>query len=248
MRPGIIKVLSSHSASSIIRLANQHPTATWIIRAFLSFRGGRVITPQQFLNDTIGDVERALNQLDGKDIVIELHNEPNLSDEGLGFSWTNGAQFNNWWTELLGLYRQRLPGRKFIYPGLSPGSAVQLNGFRKDDHQAFIEASRSAVNAAVGLGVHLYWARDFAMSRSLAVLDDYITRFQSAPIWVTEASNNKGGVSPEDKGNQYLRFWTELRSRPNVQGVTYFVASASDSTFAEEIWVGRGIGVVIGQR
>lgn len=248
MRPGIIKVLSSHSASSIARLAGQHPNATWIVRAFLTFRGGRVVTPQQFLNDTIGDVERALNQLAGKDVVIELHNEPNLSDEGLGFSWADGGQFSAWWSELLSLYRRRLPGRQFIYPGLSPGASIQIPGFRKDDHASFIEASRSAVTAADGLGIHLYWARDFAMSRALAVLDDYISRFQNVPIWVTEASNNKGGVSPEDKGRQYLRFWTELRQRPNVQGVTYFVASATDPTFAEEIWVGRGIGAVIGSR
>jgi hypothetical protein len=185
MRPGIIKVLSSHSGGSIARLAGQHPNATWVIRAFLTFRGGRVVTPQQFLNDTIGDVERALNQLAGKDVVIELHNEPNLSDDGLGFSWADGGQFSAWWSELLGLYRRRLPGRRFIYPGLSPGGAVQMPGFRKDDHVGFIEASRAAVNTADGLGIHLYWARDFAMSRALAVLDDYISRFQSTPIWVT---------------------------------------------------------------
>jgi hypothetical protein len=62
MRPGIIKVLSSHSGGSIARLAAQHPNATWVIRAFLTFQGGRVISPQQFLDDTIGDVERSLNQ------------------------------------------------------------------------------------------------------------------------------------------------------------------------------------------
>lgn len=248
MRPGIIKVLSSHSGPSIARLASQHPNATWVVRAFLTFRGGRVITPQQFLNDTLGDVQRALNQLSGKDVVIELHNEPNLSDEGLGFSWADGGQFSAWWSELLSLYRSRLPGRRFIYPGLSPGDSVQFPGFRKDGHVGFIEAGRAAVNAADGLAVHLYWARDFAMSRALAVLDDYISRFQSTPIWVTEASNNKGGVSPAEKGSQYLKFWTELRQRPNVQGVTYFVASATDPTFAEELWVGRGIGAIVGQR
>ncbi|MFZ0545201.1 MAG: peptidoglycan DD-metalloendopeptidase family protein [Candidatus Promineifilaceae bacterium] len=248
MRPGMIKVLSSHSAVSISRLAIEHPTASWIVRAFLTFRGGRVITPQQFVNDTLGDVERALNQLAGKDVVIELHNEPNLSDEGLGFSWADGGEFGAWWSNVLAIYRQKLPGHRFIYPGLSPGDSIQMPGFRKDGHAAFIEASRAAVDAADGLGVHLYWARDFAMSRALAVLDDYISRFQSSQIWVTEASNNKGGVSPAGKGSQYLHFWTELRQRPNVQGVTYFVASATDPAYAEEVWVGRGIGAVVGQR
>ncbi|MCB0013655.1 MAG: hypothetical protein KDE34_17195, partial [Anaerolineales bacterium] len=76
-------------------------------------------------------------------------------------------------------------------------------------------------------------------------------RFPNEPIWVTEASNNKGGVSPADKGREYLRFWQELQRRPTVQGVTYFVAS-SRFAFADEVWVhdgqSHGIGAVVGAR
>jgi hypothetical protein len=246
LRPGIIKVLSGHSGPTIARLAAAHPGATWVVRAFLSFQGGRVLTPEQFFSDTISDVERALDQLRGKDVVIELHNEPNLTDEGLSSSWTDGATFSAWWSALLAHYRQRLPGQRFIYPGLSPGGEVHG---RRADHIQFLEAGRAAVEAADGLGVHIYWARDFAMERALAVLDDYINRFRTKPIWVTEASNNKGGVSPEQKGRQYLQFWTELKKRPTVQGVTYFVASASNmAEFGEEVWLGRGIAQVVGVR
>ncbi|MCI0395368.1 MAG: M23 family metallopeptidase [Chloroflexi bacterium] len=246
-RPGIIKVLSAHSGASIARLAAQHAGAAWIVRAFLSFRGGRVVRPNQFVNDTIGDVERALNALQGKEVVIELHNEPNLLDEGLGGSWADGGAFGAWLGEVLSLYRQRLPGQRFIYPGLSPGPSVPP---LKQDHRTFIEASRAAVEAADGLGVHLYWSQDpnFPMPTALAVLDDYVNRFQNRPIWVTEASNNKPGATPQQKGQQYLQFWTELKRRPNVRGVTYFVASATDPTFDSELWVGRGIGAIVGQR
>jgi hypothetical protein len=248
LRPGIIKILSGHSAASVARLAGEHPSATWIVRAFLSFQGGRVVSPEQFFNDTIGDVIRSLDQLRQKDVVIELHNEPNLTDEGLGASWLDGGAFAAWWSQVLARYRQRLPGHRFIYPGLSPGPAAQDGARRRADHVQFLEASRAAVEAADGLAVHIYWARDYAMEKALAVLDDYINRFRTRPIWITEASNNKGGVSPEQKGRQYLHFWSELKKRPTVQGVTYYVASASDPEFAEEIWVGRGIGQVIGQR
>ncbi len=85
------------------------------------------------------------------------------------------------------------------------------------------------------------------MPQALNVLDDYISRFRFKPIWVTEASNNKAG-SPALKGQQYLKFWKELQKRPTVQGVTYFVASASNPAFGEEVWVGRGIGNVVGRR
>ncbi len=244
MRPGMIKVLSFHEPQAISKLAKAHPDASWIVRAFLSF-GGRNIPPSQFLNDTLSDVKRTLNLLKGKDVVVELHNETNLRPEGLFTSWSDGASFAEWWLEVLKLYRRELPGQRFIYPGLSPGGDV---GNLKQDHIRFIEASRAAVEAADGLGIHLYWSSVYPMSRSLDVLDDYISRFRFKPIWVTEASNNKAGTSTFRKGMEYLEFWRELQKRPTVQGVTYFVASASNPDFKEEIWVGRNIAPVVGRR
>ncbi len=244
MRPGIIKLLSFHNPSAIKKLVKAHPDASWIVRAFLDF-GGRNIRPNQFFNDTISDVKRTLSLLPGKDVVVELHNETNLRPEGLFTSWSDGASFAQWWLELLKLYRRELPGQRFIYPGLSPGSDV---GNLKQDHVRFIEASRAAVEAADGLGIHLYWSSVYPMSRALDVLDDYISRFRYKPIWVTEASNNKAGTSTFRKGMEYLTFWRELQKRPTVQGVTYFVASASNPEFKEEVWVGRRIAPVVGRR
>lgn len=243
MRPGMIKVLSFHNPDGVRELASHFPDASWIVRTFLDF-GGRNISPQQFLNDTLSDTRRTLDLLPGKDVVIELHNEANLIMEGLGASWQDGAGFAQWWLELLALYREALPGYRFIYPGLSPGSAV--SGV-KHDHVQFLEASRRAVEAADGLGIHLYWSQVAPVSMALGVLDDYISRFRFKPIWVTEASNNKEGA-PSVKGRQYLAFWNELQKRPTVQGVTFFVASASNPQFAEEVWVGRDIGRIVGRR
>lgn len=244
MNPNMIKVLSFHSGEAIARLAKQHPNACFVVRTFLDF-GGRNITPDQFIHDTLTDTKRALAQLKGRDVVIELHNEPNLVPEGMQSSWKNGVEFRAWWLDLLAKYRQALPGYRFIFPGLSPGSSV---GGLKEDHIQFIEACRDAVTAADGLGVHIYWSNVYPMATALGVLDDYITRFRGVPIWITEASNNKGGVTPEQKGREYLEFWRQIQRRPTVQGVTFFVASASNPEFKEEVWVGRGIGQVVGSR
>lgn len=244
LRPTIIKLLSFHSYEDIARLAQAHPRATWVVRAFLSF-GGRRIAPRQFIHDTLPDVERALQALTNRDVVIELHNEPNIAADGLFSSWANGSEFNDWWLELLELYQQEMPQQRFIFPGLSPGSTVSN---LKIDHIQFIEACRPAIQAAAGLGVHLYWSNVYPMQRALDVLDDYISRFRNTPIWVTEASNNKSGTSIQHKAQQYLDFWHALQDRPIVQGVTYFVASASNPDFAEEVWVGRGLGRLLGQR
>ena len=178
-------------------------------------------------------------------MVVELHNEPNLTPEGLSGAWSDGATFAVWWLDVLQRYRRALPGMRFIYPGLSPGSDVR--GL-KQDHIRFVEASRAAVEAADGLGIHTYWSNVYPMQRALDVLDDYISRFRFKNIWITEASNNKSGTSAYQKSQQYLQFWREIQKRPTVRGVTYFVASASNPEFKEEIWVGRGIGGRIGRR
>jgi len=53
---------------------------------------------------------------------------------------------------------------------------------------------------------------------------------------VTEASRNDGGVSLDTRANEYKRFWRECKALPQVQGVTYFVASSAGD-FAHELWL-----------
>ena len=244
LRPDMIKLLSFHSADDIRALAEAHPQAHYVVRAFLDF-GGRTITPEQFFEYTATDVGRALQALRGRDVVVELHNEPNINAEGLGSSWRSGAEFAPWWLNVLGRFRAEFTAARFLYPGLSPGSTV--SGV-KEDHIRFIEASRDAVDAADGLAVHCYWSDVYPMSRALDVVDDYISRFRARPIWVTEASNNGKSASPEQRAREYLRFWRFLQQRPTVRGVTYFVASASNPDFAHETWLGKGISHILGLR
>ncbi|MGB1251443.1 MAG: M23 family metallopeptidase, partial [Candidatus Promineifilaceae bacterium] len=228
LKPGLIKVSSFHDPSAIKQLAKQHPNASWLLRAFLEF-GGRNVSPVQFVEWTLGDVQRSLRQLGGKKVIVELHNEPNLYAEGLGKSWQDGATFAKWWLDVLRQYRQALPAVKFMYPGLSPGHDVA--NVRRD-HIAFLEASRSAVNAADALGVHIYWGDNYPMGRALGVLDDYLARVPHKSVWITEASNNSPSVPHQQKGAQYIKFWQALQKRSGVGGVTYFVASSSNPKFA----------------
>lgn len=252
VRPDILKVMSLHDPDAIRQLATQHPSASWVVRAYLSFKDRPAVTPEQFYNDTIADVRRTLEAIGaGRDVVVELHNEPNLVDEGLGVSWANGAGFKNWYGQLLTRYRQGLPGARFIFPGLSPGGDVP--GVRQG-HESFINQCRDAVLASDGLGVHLYWAHNYPMALALEVLDGYRGRFPAQAIWVTEASNNKINTPAEQKAQQYLLFWQALRQRPLVRGVTFFVASASNPAWgwgtggSGEVWLGTAIPAIVGGR
>lgn len=248
LRPGMIKVLSFHDPNAIQQLAKDHPDAHWVVRAFLSF-GNRNISPDQFVNDTIGDTKRTLAALQGKNVVVELHNEPNLTVEGLKSTWADGRAFNQWWLQVLGKYRQQLPNVRYIFPGLSPGPDAP--NLRQAD-RPFLEACRPSIEAADGLGMHSYWSNPhFNMmthpDSGIPLVDDYIRRFPNKQIWVTEASNNLGN-DWNTKAREYMQFWQELQKRPPVQGVTYFVASAAPGTFDHEVWVGHGIAAQLGAR
>lgn len=236
----LVKVLNAHSVTAVSQLAERCPGADWIVRAFLNF-GSRTITPQQFFNDTIGDTRRTVEVLtnrgiDPKHIYVELHNEPNLNQEGNGRSWTSGATFGNWLLEVLRLYRLALPTVRYMYPGLSPGGDEP--GIRIDATR-FLNDSATAVAACDALAAHCYWSAGWPMSTALAWLDAH-KKFNK-PSWVTEASRNDrpSVVSAGQYAAEYVQFWQECRKRPFVAGVAYFVASASNGYFAPECWIKR---------
>jgi hypothetical protein len=240
----LIKVLSAHSGTSIAKLNQQHPNAPFIVRAFLDF-GGRIITPTQFFNDTINDIQRALSNISGE-VWLEIANEPNLVSEGLGTSWANGAEFNTWLLQTLQLYKNVLQGVRYMYPGLSPGFTA---------YRAFLNDSMGSAVACDGVAVHTYWADTYTMNQALTdTVDYYVSKFGQKPLWVTEASSNKAGPTPTQKGNQYIAVHQALQTRPSVQGETYFVASASNPAFnwgpggSAETWVGTVIPSVVGVR
>lgn len=246
----VVKILSAHSVTAINQLVTAVPNAYWIVRSFMHF-GDRVITPFQFIDDTINDTRRTVDALTNRgvpaaNIIIELHNEPNLKDEGWGSSWANGAQFGDWILDVLLAYRTALPTVRYMYPGLSPGGDV--TGVRTDSTR-FLNDSAIAISGFDALAAHCYWSSGWPMSTALSHLDSH-QKFNK-PLWVTEASRNDrpSAVPISQYASEYHTFWQECRKRPLVQGVTYFVASASNGYFAPECWIvsnkSRGIAAEI---
>lgn len=250
---GVIKVLSAHSSDTVAELSSIPSTSVLVVRAFLAF-GDRVVSPDDFVAWTKDDIQRTLDNSGGKDVYLEIHNEPNLAPEGLYMSWADGSYFSAWLNAVAGKFRALWPSLKLMYPGLSPGGDIP--GLRQA-HSTFIDQSQDAVNNLDALGVHLYWSDSYPMYASLSVLDGYIAKFPNKEIWVTEASHNTPGPTPSQKAEQYIQFWQALKQKPNVAGVTYYVASASNPNFGWasgscETWiengVSLGIGKIIGQR
>jgi hypothetical protein len=246
----LVKILSSMGGDDVSALANALPGAPFVIRAFLHF-GGRQVTPQNFFDWTVSDVRRAVDRLKDRKVIIELHNEPNLYAEGFGVNWTNGAEYAIWANELLQLYQSAFAGYEFAFPGLSPGGDV--GGIRYDSMRFMAEAA-DAVNAHDYLAVHAYWAANWPMTLALGTVDDAIVKYPGKPIIITEASNNKRTTPQDQKGGEYITFAEELKKRPSVYGVTYFIASASNPAWgwgsegSGETWVGTSIPGIVGQR
>jgi len=250
LQPGVIKVLSAHSEASIKRLAMEHPKVQWIIRAFLSMND-RSVTSQQFYDWTISDLTRTINTLRAEGVSddamwIEIHNEPNLVVEGWTTSWQNGTQFAAWLKAVKTRYEQQFPLVHYVYPGLSPGEDVA--GVRMGS-TSFLADSETAVTACDAVGVHCYWSQAWPMSTAFSYLDSY-QRFDM-PTWITESSRNDPvpQVSWARYAAEYSDFWRGLNTRPWVKGVTYFVASALETSFQAECWVvnqqSRGIAAHI---
>jgi hypothetical protein len=243
-RAGVIKILHMTSERSVARLAAEHPGVPFIIRPYVDFRGGRVVTPCQFWDWTADQLQEVVRAIGPREVWIEVHNEPNLRLEGLFSSWHSPADFARWFMGVVPLIRQHIPQARVLFPGLSPGHPY-ADRWKAHD---FAAACDSAIQAVDGVAVHAYWNSvmpEYPLETAVAEVEWFARRYSHKPIWVTEASNNKEDT-PGNKATQYVEFAKRLGWFPNVKGVTYFIASASDPAFANEVWVGRGIGHLVG--
>jgi len=91
------------------------------------------------------------------DMMIAVHNEPNIKDEGFGSAWHSGGEFGGWFTQVEAIYRAELPGCKIGFPALSPGAAV-VNV--RADEETFAKQARAAMLSADWIGVHYYWVKE----------------------------------------------------------------------------------------
>lgn len=123
-----------------------------------------ITTAQRFLDLTMPALREYYAALGNpQNMLIALHNEPNLISEGLGKGWSDGAGFASFFATVAQTYRSAFPGCKLGYPALSPGAAYA--GIRADE-RTFAQQSIAAIRAADWIGLHAYWAKqdgsDFA--------------------------------------------------------------------------------------
>lgn len=205
----------------------------YMCRLFESWNG-RHLPVDQFIRAVVPDMQRLV---DAGVEYFELHNEPNLTHEGLKAhgvegSWRNGAEFAQYFIEARNLLKRRYPNIKVGFPGLSPGgdTAYQFghdSGFRMG-HKAFLEQAQGAVQQADFVCVHTYYGSfDELRTSTIDEIKYYRRMFPDKLIFVSEFSNPRADVSYEDKGKQAKEFYRLCNEIPGVGAAYYFIVSGS---------------------
>ncbi len=169
---------------------------------------------------------------------FEVHNEPNLDNEGMNWNWASGADFGNWLQQVLNILRPQFPDAKFGYPGVSPQPNVD----------AFLDGSAAAANACDWIGVHCYWQQ--ASHQPPYPIDGdnagyywrakFRSRFPNKMLMITEFSVNTSAVASPDKGQRYAQYIQMLRHEQNVGAAFSFALSWPGQDANHEGWVING--------
>lgn len=166
-----------------------------------------------------------------QNMMIAIHNEPNLFQEGAGIWWQNGAEFAIWWQGIAAEFKRRYPGCKVGFPAMSPGGAI--TGVRLDEAK-FINAATSAINVADWIGVHYYWQKQDGRDIAPPV-NQWRKWFGSKPILGTEVGPvNSLQITSEAVARSYSVFASQ-----GISIASWLLSGAGAWQNAE--WVSHGI-------
>jgi len=249
-----VKLTSHATPATLVKLRQINPDMFVIMRPMVDFRahlGGRAVSPQDFVTWTVDDLDRLISY-DDRLLYIEIHNEPNVTLEGLGVNWQDGYGFGDWFLTVMDLYRRRFPNALFGFPGLSPGPTSDAQG--RLSSEIFIEQAAHAAQQADWVGLHSYWVNERELSDVLLGQNfaRYRDRFPEKMLFITEFGNP---VQPKlTVADQYNRYYAMLRHLPGLGGAFAYVASTPDPV-ESPLWAWRdeagndlGIAAEVGLR
>ncbi len=224
------KIMTNTSFEEYARLRSMVQPDRIVLRLFAAGDNQSLGNAERFFNEQLAWLNE-FNKHGSR--YVEIHNEPNLQNEGLGTFWQTPDDFGVWYQGVARLIRTAFPALLIGWPGLSPQENVP-------EFMLVLDAS-IRTGLVDWIGVHCYWGND-------AGVDDnennengrYYRRFlgKGKPVIITEFSNNKAADSYQKKGRQYRHYYSTLDS--GVLAAFAFVSSATNSTFnneSRETWV-----------
>jgi hypothetical protein len=233
-----VKLMSSAAPEKNVDAARAAGAEFIMVRLFASFDNDRVVKAGDFVSWLMPDVERFY---DRGIRFFEIHNEPNLRQEGFGASWQDGIGFAMWFLMVGAALKERFPGVRLGFPGCSPGGDMMGGDGKliKRDQWQFLEVAADAVEAADWIGCHGYWTSRAEM------LDEahgmgwkrFARRWPGKLLLITEFGNALPHESKAEKGRQYQEFFTLLADQRSVGAAFGYVVSGSG--WPAWSWVGE---------
>lgn len=230
-----VKLLTLSDPDEGVQVLHQvrsiYPNVFVVCRLLAKF--GVRIDPPLFV-EIVGESARKLYLAGVR--YFEVHNEPNLPQEGLGVSWANGAEFGAWFIQVVDLLRGSMPQAQFGWPGLSPQPNVP----------DFLDGAAQAIARADWVGVHCYWQNDGEGHWEMRSSDGgmywrgFRDRYPDKLLMITEFSNNNRHASYADKGRQYAEYVRLLRHEPNLGAAFAFALNWPGHDDNHEGWVSDG--------
>lgn len=228
-----VKLLHNHPTNVFNQIKSYNPQ--YVMIRIMQHWGNRNITPEQFYQWNVDELIQKVNTLGtGITKIIEVHNEPNLYEEGFGHSWSNGFQFATWFNQTVALFKSRteLRNLQFAYPGLSPGGSIP--NIRYDSNMFLTESLNAGLNADV-FCCHAYWSDHYPITTAIRDVQNFKNRVPNKDLYVTEASRNDRPAT--QNAQQYGQEYANFVKSVNAKAVYFFVGSASNGYFEPETWV-----------
>lgn len=202
-----------------------------VCRIFETF-AGRMISPSDFVGWHFSTIH-AFYQRGVR--WFEIHNEPNLTTEGWRSSWADGAQFNDWFVEVVRLLKETnmFPGARWGFPGLSPGDDVPN---LRANSEKWLDDCAEALGVADWISIHCYWIDWPTMNQAHAGRYwKYYTAITNKPLMITECNNSRPDVSEAEQAGQALSYYKQLQNTP-IKACFWFALSGSNPEWKNMYW------------
>jgi hypothetical protein len=166
-----------------------------------------------------GDGNNPLNRAYNSGIRhFEVHNEVNLTVEGCGVNWKDGAEYARFFNMVVDTLKPRYPEALFGFPGLSPGPTFDI---RPIEEYAFYKQAKAATDRADFICAHVYWGVVGNWQDGVVLTRKVCETFPNKLVFVTEFSNNNAGVPSDTKADEYAQYYTACQGLPSNLGAMF---------------------------
>lgn len=196
-----------------------------ILRLFFPGR----LDPEEFVKRAAIKLPSLLGVLGEREVLIEIHNEPNHAAgiEGWDQSDKAACDFSRWYAQVFkGLRERGFSG--LGWPGLAVGEWVH-------GERSWAIANRANIRLSDWVGVHCYWQRLEEMHNDRLGENWlwYRNRWPNRRIFVTECANSSchnlelPQVDAERQAREYAE-WCRHAAAGGVEGVAFYMLDGSD--------------------